>query len=161
MRRIEPGTGRGGASRVKPPQGTGTMAKIRHIAIKSDDPIKLAQFYEDTMDMKVILRRPTGAIYMTDGYMNVALLPVRDGGKPGIDHFGFEVDSIDDVAGRLKEHGHPAPKIRPNNPPYAEQRAVDPDGNYFDLSEHGFQDEEYQEDRAARGDSGGKVKEPV
>ena len=78
-------------------------------------------------------------------------MPLRkETDRPGIDHFGFEVDSIDDVAETLKENGHPTPKVRPNNPPYAEERAVDPDGNYFDLSEHGFQDEEYQEDRAEK-----------
>jgi len=134
------------------------MAKIRHIAIKADDPGKLARFYEETFDMKVLKRSERGAIYMTDGYMNLALLPVRENQKARIDHFGFVVDSIDEVAGRLERNGHHRPKVRPNNPPYAEERTVDPEGNEIDLSEHGFQEEEYQEDRAA---SGGKVTEPV
>jgi hypothetical protein len=30
------------------------------------------------------------------------------------------------------------PKARPNGRPYAETRGSDPDGNYFDISEHGF-----------------------
>ena len=32
------------------------------------------------------------------------------------------------------------PKPRPNGRPYAETRGSDPDGNYFDISEHGFLD---------------------
>ena len=31
------------------------------------------------------------------------------------------------------------PKSRPNGRPYAETRGSDPDGNYFDISEHGFE----------------------
>lgn len=30
------------------------------------------------------------------------------------------------------------PKPRPKGRPYAELRASDPDGNFFDISEHGF-----------------------
>src|SRR6516165_699167 len=30
------------------------------------------------------------------------------------------------------------PKPRPDGRPYAEVRGSDPDGNYFDVSEHGF-----------------------
>jgi hypothetical protein len=30
------------------------------------------------------------------------------------------------------------PKQRPNGRPYAETRTSDIDGNYFDISEHGF-----------------------
>jgi hypothetical protein len=39
----------------------------------------------------------------------------------------------------MKKINHPKlPKQRPNGRPYAETRGSDPDGNYFDISEHGF-----------------------
>jgi catechol 2,3-dioxygenase-like lactoylglutathione lyase family enzyme len=125
------------------------MAKIRHIAIKAQDPERLVQFYENAFDMEVILRRESGAIYMTDGYMNIAVLPVRtETDRAGIDHFGFEVDDLDDVFGKLKEEGMEPPTAGAHNPPYAEVRGYDPEGNGFDLTVHGFKREEYQEDRA-------------
>jgi hypothetical protein len=34
------------------------------------------------------------AIYLTDGYINLAILPAR-GGREGIDHFGFQVDEME------------------------------------------------------------------
>ena len=125
------------------------MAKIRHLAIKAKDPERLVGFYEKTFDMKVILRRETGAVYMTDGYMNVAILPCRkETDKPGIDHFGFQVDDLNEVFGKLREEGIKAPTPGDHNPPYAEVRGYDPEGNGFDLSTHGYDREEYQEERA-------------
>ncbi len=124
------------------------MAKIRHIAIKADDPERLVRFYENTFEMEVILRRETGAIYMTDGYMNVAILPVKDGQRAGIDHFGFQVDNLEDVFGKLREEGLEPPVPGAHNPPFAEVRGHDPEGNGFDLTVHGFDREEYQEERA-------------
>lgn len=132
------------------------MAKIKHLAIKTRDPSELAAFYEKALGLDVVLRRDTGAVYMTDGYLSLALLPLRDGDKgEGLDHFGFEIDDMAGVAEKLVACGVAAPKVRPNNPPYAEQRAIDPHGNEFDLSVHGYEQEEYQEDRAE------KVEEPA
>ncbi len=135
------------------------MARIRHIGIKTVNPERLAKFYEDVFDMKVQLRRETGAIYMTDGYMNVAILPNRADGPNGLNHFGFLVDDMDEVAEKLRQAGADAPRVRPNNPPYAEQRAMDPDGNNFDLSVHGYDRSEFQEERAEAQDE--KTREPA
>ncbi len=57
---------------------------------------------------------------------------------------------MDETTEKLVDKDLQAPQIRPNNPPYAESRAADPEGNMFDLSIHGFQDDERQEDRAAQ-----------
>lgn len=124
------------------------MAKIRHLAIKAQDPERLVRFYENTFDMEVILRRETGAIYMTDGYMNVAILPLKEGDRAGIDHFGFQVDDLEGIFGKLRQEGIEPPTPGAHNPPYAEVRGYDPEGNGFDLTVHGFDREEYQEQRA-------------
>lgn len=123
------------------------MAKIRHLAIKAQDPERLVRFYENTFDMEVILRRETGAIYMTDGYMNVAVLPLKEGDRAGIDHFGFQVDDLEGIFGKLRQEGIEPPTPGAHNPPYAEVRGYDPEGNGFDLTVHGFDREEYQEER--------------
>ena len=51
------------------------MAKIKHIAIVTMDPPKLANFYTKVFDMKILHQSKGGATYLTDGYINVALLP--------------------------------------------------------------------------------------
>jgi catechol 2,3-dioxygenase-like lactoylglutathione lyase family enzyme len=135
------------------------MAKIKHLAIKTRDPNELATFYENTLGLEVVLRRETGAVYMSDGYLSLALLPMREGDThEGLDHFGFAIDDLQDVANKLNAAGVMAPKVRPNNPPFAETRAIDPHGNEFDLSVHGFERVEYQEDRAEKKE---KIPEPA
>jgi len=94
--------------------------------------------------MKVLHRGKTGAVYMTDGYMNIALLPNKAEGKPnGLNHFGIHIDDQQETAGRLDKFGIAPPADRPADRPFAEKRATDPDGNNFDLSVHGFESIEY------------------
>lgn len=117
------------------------MAKIKHIAIMSMDPEKLASFYEEVFDLEVLHRADNGSVFMTDGYMNIALLTQKAQGKPnGLNHFGFVVDDHDEMIKRFEAAGMPAPRQRPADRHYAEYRAFDPEGNNFDLSVNGFQD---------------------
>ena len=126
------------------------MAKIRHIAIKTKSPAKLAKFYEDVFGLKTIHADETGAIYMSDGYLTVALLRNRGEATPsGINHFGFQVEDLEDVEEKLKAFDEPLAK-RPSTRPFAEYRAMDPDGNLFDVSVHGYDHPELEADRAAK-----------
>ncbi|HEY5350642.1 MAG TPA: VOC family protein [Candidatus Lustribacter sp.] len=75
------------------------MARIRHIALVVDDSEKTAAFYTSAFGLTEVFRqkndetRGQWAIYLTDGYINLALLPVE---RPlGVDHFGFAVDDVD------------------------------------------------------------------
>lgn len=124
------------------------MAKIKHIAIVTMDPPKLAEFYRDVFDMKILHSSNNGATYLTDGYINLALLPNKAEGKPnGLNHFGFEIEDQEEIAKKMAAAGVPEPAQRPRNRPYAEKRGCDPEGNNFDLSVHGFQNIEYAADR--------------
>lgn len=127
------------------------MAKIKHIAIVTLDPERLAKFYEQVFDMKILHRTKTGGVYLTDGYMNVALLPNKAEGKPnGLNHFGFEIADQEEITRRMENFGVATPRQRPADRPYAETRGTDPDGNNFDLSVHGFQTIENKKDREAK-----------
>ncbi len=146
------------------------MAKLRHLAIKTMDPAKLASFYEEVFDMEVVMKSESGSVFMTDGYISLALLSTRGVVPPGIDHFGFVVDDMDDTAARYEKVGVAGPKVRDNDPPFAEKRATDPDGNMIDLSVHGYDRDERQADRgdvtvpkdaAARAGARAKETEPV
>lgn len=123
------------------------MAKIRHFAIKTKSPEKLARFYEEVFEMKIIHRDETGAIYMSDGYITLALLRNRGEATPsGINHFGFHVDDLETTEARLARFEEPLVG-RPSNRPFAEYRAMDPDGNLFDVSVHGYDRVELAKDR--------------
>jgi catechol 2,3-dioxygenase-like lactoylglutathione lyase family enzyme len=126
------------------------MAKIRHLAIKTKSPEKLASFYEEVFGMTRIRSEKGGAIYMSDGYLTLALLKNRGEATPsGINHFGFQVEDITSIEAKLKTFDEPLAQ-RPGNRPYAEYRAMDPDGNLFDVSVHGYEEAEFQADRDAR-----------
>ena len=116
--------------------------KIRHLAIMTLDPERLAKFYEQTFEMTRLKAKGvpgSSAVYMTDGYITLALLPNKADGKPsGLNHFGFHVESQEEIARRLVQAGLSSPAKRPADRPYAETRATDPDGNNFDISVQGF-----------------------
>ncbi|MDX1485698.1 MAG: VOC family protein [Alphaproteobacteria bacterium] len=126
---------------------TNRKAKIRHIAIKTPDPARLAEYYTTVFGMDEVLRRPTGSVYLSDGDLCLALLPTRGQVAPGIEHFGFHIQDAEEIAASLESLGMDPPQVRPNDPPYAETRVTDPDGNMIDLSVHGFERIEHQADR--------------
>jgi catechol 2,3-dioxygenase-like lactoylglutathione lyase family enzyme len=109
--------------------------KIRHIALFARDPEKLAKFYCDVFDMELVHKNGRSC-YVSDGYLMLAILTHRleGGAAKGLNHFGFTLDNRDEVVERLAAHGLETPKTRPGDRPYAEFRAVDPEGNWFDLS---------------------------
>jgi len=113
------------------------MAKIRHIAIFSDDPENLSKFYVKVFGMKVKGKSDTGgAVWMTDGYMDIALLKRSNELAPeGLHHFGItlEAGEKDGVYKRLKEADAWLMKPPPGRP-YVEDACKDADGNKFDIS---------------------------
>ena len=122
------------------------MAKIRHIVFHSMDPERLAKFYVEVMGLEIVHRARNGGISLTDGYMNLSIHTNKIDGKPcGFNHFGFEVEDKEAMAQKFEDLGYRPPLKRPGDRHYAEFRAIDPDGNNFDLSENGF--EEIRPDR--------------
>ena len=126
------------------------MVKIRHLAIKSPNPGKLAQFYCDTLGLTLQHKSGSG-YYVTDGYLTIALLQCRpEDSPPGINHFGIQVEDAEAVGKAIVAAGLPAPTQRKSTTPYAEQRGMDPDGNLFDISVHGYAEVEYPPERQAK-----------
>jgi catechol 2,3-dioxygenase-like lactoylglutathione lyase family enzyme len=128
------------------------MAKVRHVAYIAEDTKKLRDFYHDGFGFEEVWVSPTGAYMVIDGMFNVTFIPQRpgdsevvgthraDGGEvnqtPGINHYGFIVDSVDESVERIGAsltHGQNPQDGRP-----AEMRVVDPWGNNFDLSARGY-----------------------
>ena len=76
------------------------MAKIRHIAYRAKDVDAMAKFFVDAMGMKLIQKRKNDAIDLSDGSVNITVLPLRAGTpdgtptkQPGIDHIGFTAEN--------------------------------------------------------------------
>ena len=55
------------------------MAKIRHIALTTKNPSAVAEFYKEAFDMQEIRRSDNGAVFLSDGYINLAILNWKTG----------------------------------------------------------------------------------
>jgi catechol 2,3-dioxygenase-like lactoylglutathione lyase family enzyme len=90
------------------------MAKIRHIAIRAEDVEATARLFTEVFGLQLVQRRTHGPIDLSDGDVNITLLPVGLNGNeegPGYSHIGFTVENSDDIHTRLIEHG--AAELRP------------------------------------------------
>jgi catechol 2,3-dioxygenase-like lactoylglutathione lyase family enzyme len=119
------------------------MAKIRHIAIFAKDQTRLADFYKATFGMKEVFRHSAKeggqALYLSDGSINLAILPARGGQQEGLDHIGFEVENIEETARVAADLGaEQGPEALPRDGRFAEFFIHDPVGTRVDLSKHGW-----------------------
>ena len=135
------------------------MAKIKHIAIATQDADTTARFYIDVMGMKEIAKLDgpnASGYYLSDGNINMAVLnfkndqaagPERGVGYSGLHHIGFEVDSLEEVAARLESAGskprdeiNKALGVGMGGPSHAnvEVKYGGPDGVIIDISETGW-----------------------
>jgi catechol 2,3-dioxygenase-like lactoylglutathione lyase family enzyme len=135
------------------------MAKIKHIALSTQDPEKTAKFYVDVFGMKQIGRvdHPVvSGFFLTDGDLNLAVLNFksdavagveRGRGFSGLHHIGFQVDSLEEIALRLAAAGsarrddvNDALGVGHGEPRHAnvEVKYSGPDGVMLDVSETGW-----------------------
>lgn len=106
--------------------------RIRHIAINVQDRDKVADYFKKVFAMKEKERGENGTIYLSDGFVDVALISTTRH-KWGIHHFGFQVEkvkAIEEVAGSTA-----TPSMAGV---HAEFQLRDPEGNPVDLSEEGW-----------------------
>jgi catechol 2,3-dioxygenase-like lactoylglutathione lyase family enzyme len=87
-------------------------------------------------------------VVIGDGYVGMNCIPRRDGRYSGLDHFGIQVDDLDDTLARIRKFDPTLEAIkRPPIRPFAAYSAHDPDVNIFDLSQRdiGVQKDVYAE----------------
>ncbi len=69
------------------------MPKIRHIAYRAENVEAMADFFSKALSMTILQRRKNNAIDLSDGTINITILPASghrtDGGprRHGIDRF--------------------------------------------------------------------------
>ena len=115
-----------------------TAVPIRHIALYTHDPRRLADFYCRVLDMKEVERTDRSSVFVSDGYLNLALLYQRTEEPLGLNHFGFHVGSNEEMQNKVEKAGRPKGARRPERIPFAEYRVHDPEGNGIDISERGW-----------------------
>src|SRR5437868_14968341 len=96
------------------------MARIKHIALETDDPAKTDEFYKQHFGLTELYRRPTDpgekGVWLSDGYIYFAILkygtedapklgPGQSSELRGIHHIGFQVDDIQETAVALEAAG--------------------------------------------------------
>ena len=133
------------------------MPRIKHIALTTKDPGKTAAFYKEAFGMQEIRRAPNGAVFLTDGYINLAVLNWKTAKSAdvgahganfsGIHHFGFEVEDLDGAATRLKHARGERLEEKPGLDPEMaagghrnfEMKWAGPDGVVIDISHTGWE----------------------
>jgi catechol 2,3-dioxygenase-like lactoylglutathione lyase family enzyme len=92
------------------------MARIKHVALSTDDPAKTAEFYTKVFGLTELRREPadTGAdgVWLSDGYIYFAILKYGGEDTPnlgegpstvkGIHHIGFYVDDLEETSAALE-----------------------------------------------------------
>lgn len=126
------------------------MARIKHIAIRTGDPEKTAAFYQELFGLKQVGLGRNG-VYLSDGHINLAILKCRPekeggGGRIGIEHFGFQVEDVEETLAQLNRlGGRPltdrvdvTPTDASNPQSYYEIKCLGPDDQIVDISGSGW-----------------------
>ena len=135
------------------------MAKIKHIALSTQDVDKTAAFYVNVFGMKQIARidSPNArGYYLSDGDLNLAILNFKNDAVAGVErgrdwsgihHIGFQVESLEAIAEKLAAAGseprHDVNEALGVGPGYERHGNVEvkysgPDGVMVDVSETGW-----------------------
>jgi catechol 2,3-dioxygenase-like lactoylglutathione lyase family enzyme len=120
------------------------VARIQHIAISAKDNEKLAEFYKTVFGMKEVFVQPAGtsgrkAYYLSDGHINLAILPTGENGKEGLNHFGFNIEELDKTAQAALAAGATQGRMGvPQDGRFAEEYVLGPVGERIDLSVAGW-----------------------
>ena len=135
------------------------MAKIKHIAISSQDPDKTAAFYKDVLGLEEVGKVTSAnadGYYLSDGNVNMAILKFKndvvtgdvDSEYSGIHHIGFQVDDAADADARLKAaDAYPMDDVNealhggmgaPSHGRNVETKYGGPDGVMIDISQGGW-----------------------
>ena len=125
------------------------MAKLRHIAIATNDPKATAEFYKKAFGFEQIgetsPKSPLATGYfLSDGTLNLAILKFKTDqiGKgmdfTGVHHFGILVDDTDKMIDKLESLGAESfmGKDKGHGKGFFEIKFKGPDGTVFDIAGH-------------------------
>lgn len=127
------------------------VPKIKHIALSSPDPERIARFYETVFGLKRMGPNSSSlarGFYLSDGQINLAVLRFSSDavagplGKDyaGIHHFGYVVNDLEGTAKRITDYGCTLFRDMPERRESLnyEMKFNDTDGQVFDISHQGW-----------------------
>ena len=135
------------------------MAKIKHIAISSQQPDKTAKFYKEVLGLEEVGKVTSAnadGYYLSDGNVNIAILKFKsdvvsgdfDVEYSGIHHIGFQVDDAEEADARMKAaDAYPMDDVNealhggmgaPQHGRNVETKYGGPDGVMIDISQGGW-----------------------
>ena len=115
------------------------MAKIRHIAYRAEDVDGMANFFVNALGMTIKQKRKNNAIDLSDGTVNITVLPLtagmRDGEtrRPGIDHIGFTAENDAEAFKMMEAAGAKKAATVNLGTAYYEDKFVGPEGIIVDV----------------------------
>jgi catechol 2,3-dioxygenase-like lactoylglutathione lyase family enzyme len=122
------------------------FARIRHVAVITENYQRMAKFYQTLFGMKKITSGMTDEKgnynpdrgHISDGIIGMALLQRHPGNRSGIDHYGFEVEDIGLLQERLRQRYSNLRIITSlEHVPFSVMRMLDPAGTHIDVSQRG------------------------
>jgi catechol 2,3-dioxygenase-like lactoylglutathione lyase family enzyme len=136
------------------------MARIKHIAIATQNPEETARFYINVFDLEMVGKVDSDnaeGYYLSDGNVNIAVLRFKNEAVAGtefgteyvgIHHIGFQVEDATDADARLrKANSYPREDINTalnshngegNGDRNVEMKYAGPDGVMIDISQGGW-----------------------
>ena len=135
------------------------MAKIKHIAISSQQPDMTAKFYKEVLGLEEVGKVTSAnadGYYLSDGNVNIAILKFKsdvvsgdfDVEYSGIHHIGFQVDDAEEADARMKAaDAYPMDEVNealhsgmgaPSHGRNVETKYGGPDGVMIDISQGGW-----------------------
>ncbi len=127
------------------------MARIKHIALHTEDPAKTAAFYKEVFGLQELNRKPddTGSegVWLSDGYIYFAILKYGAEDAPnlgvgpstvvGVHHIGFYVDDLDEACATIEA----ADSTECPGSSDANRKYQGPDGLMIDMRVRGWDEE--------------------
>lgn len=117
---------------------------IGYMAIVSENPERLAEFYAKYFGLQKLGGSAEGDISITDTFLNISILKHRPGvegasGRPGLSHFGISIQDIRDIEGNLEEFAPDAHiEAESGDLHHGEYRVTGPNGLPISLSTRNF-----------------------
>ena len=106
--------------------------RIRHIALNVQDRDKEAEYYKKVFGMEEKSRGPNGTVYLSDGFVGVAMISNTD--PPwGIPPSGFQVEDVAEIE-KLAD----TKAVANSMVAVGESLIKDPEGYRVDLSVEGW-----------------------
>ena len=115
------------------------MAKIRHIAYRAADVDAMANFFVNALGMTIKQKRKNNAIDLSDGTVNITVLPLTAGApdgeqkRPGIHHIGFTAEDQAEAFRMMEAAGGKKAGTVNLGTAYYEDKFVGPEGIIVDV----------------------------